>query len=307
MTPAEKRTARHAEQVQRLEDASRAVLESDGFRAFMRARRAFHSYSFHNQLLIAFQRPTVAGEPSADACTHVAGFNAWKKLDRNVKKGAKGIRIAAPMVIRPKSEKVDGQVRETGESDAPRVLFKVVSVFDISQTEGEPLPEPPSVGFPIGGDRHADAFDRLAMWAADKVDGLGLRIEEKDLSGHAASGWYDANAREIVVDSTLTVDERLRILTHECAHALGVGYEQYGRDRAEVIVETATTVALDALGFDTSGASVSYVASYGESEDLAALRSDLAKIDELATKLETACGVSMDTETAYADREKVPA
>ena len=91
---------RRKEQVRQLEAATREVMTSEGFQRWIETRRSFHDYSIGNQLLIAMQPPTVAGEAVADHATRVAGFNAWKKLDRSVVKGAKGIRILAPIKIK---------------------------------------------------------------------------------------------------------------------------------------------------------------------------------------------------------------
>ena len=99
-----------------------------------------------------------------------------------------------------------------------------------------------------------------------------------------------------MVDDSVSTDEQVRTLTHELAHALGVGYREFGRERAEVIVEAATTVALESLGFDTRGESLPYIAEWGHRENLASLREDLALIDELATRLEKAAGVGVQSE-----------
>jgi antirestriction protein ArdC len=284
------REEKHAEQVERLENATRKLMSEGGFRDYIRTRRAFHNYSLNNQLLIAMQQPTVNGEATADFATRVAGFNTWKKVDRKVRKGAKGLRIMAPMVF--KDTDADG-------AETRRVWFKVVSVFDVSQTDGAPLPEPPQ-SVSIAGRDHGELLHGLADLAA----ALGYSIDYRDLSQDAAGGWCDPVRNEIVVGDNVSTDEQVRTLTHELAHALGVGYQEYGRERAEVIVEAATTVALDSLGFDTSGESLPYIAEWGAREDLASLREDLAKIDELATRLEDAAGVSTD---ADAQREQVPA
>lgn len=274
---------RHADQVQRLEDATRELMSEDGFRRYIETRQAFHQYSLNNQLLIAHQQPTVGNEPSADFATQVAGFNAWKKLDRHVVKGARGIRILAPMIFKD-------QDAETGE-EIKRVWFKAVSVFDVSQTDGAELPEALERKS-IAGHIHAELLDGLGKLA----DEIGFEVSYRDLSDRPMGGWCDPVKREVVIDDSESTDEQVRTLTHELAHALGVGYQEFGRERAEVIVEAATTVALESLGFDTSGESLPYIAEWGHREDLASLREDLALIDELATRLEDAAGVGIQTE-----------
>jgi N-terminal domain of anti-restriction factor ArdC len=275
---------KRAEQVKRLEDATRELMSEDGFRRFIETRQAFHQYSLNNQLLIAHQRPMVGEEPSAEFATRVAGFHTWKSLDRSVVKGAKGIRILAPMTFKD-------QDAETGE-ETQRVWFKSVAVFDVSQTDGADLPQAPE-RVSIAGHVHAELLDGLGALA----DELGVAVDYRDLSDRAMGGWFDPIKREIVVDDSVSTDEQVRTLTHELAHALGVGYAEYGRERAEVIVEAATTVALESLGFDTSGESLPYIAEWGHREDLASLREDLALIDELATRIEDAAGVSVEEAT----------
>jgi antirestriction protein ArdC len=275
------RQAKHREQVERLESATRELMSEAGFRRYIETRQAFHQYSLNNQLLIAYQQPTVGDEPTAEFATQVAGFNAWKKLDRSVVKGAKGIRILAPMIFKD-------QDAETGE-ETKRIWFKAVSVFDVSQTDGAELPDAPERKS-IAGHIHADLLTGLEALAAE----LGVSVDYRDLSDRQMGGWFDPIKDEIVVDDSVSTDEQVRTLTHELAHALGVGYQEFGRERAEVIVEAATTVALESLGFDTSGESLPYIAEWGHREDLASLREDLAKIDELATRIEDAAGVGVE-------------
>src|SRR6266446_241270 len=108
---------------ERLAEAVEKLADSDTFAAWLRARGAFHDYSFNNTLLIVSQRP--------DA-TQVAGYKTWQKLGRQVRKGEHGIRILAPCVVK----------RETDSGEETRsMFFRTVSVFDVSQTDGEPLPE----------------------------------------------------------------------------------------------------------------------------------------------------------------------
>src|SRR5215211_5436970 len=111
-----------------LERAVEGIQDSDTFRAYLTAQARFHHYSWGNVLLILSQSP---------AATSVAGYRTWQSLDRQVKRGEKAIRIIAPAYYKKKERD-----EQTGE-DIERAVtfFRGASIFDISQTEGEPLPE----------------------------------------------------------------------------------------------------------------------------------------------------------------------
>jgi antirestriction protein ArdC len=242
------------------------MLSSEGWRRFAETRASFHRYSLGNCQLIAYQRP--------DA-TQVAGFKAWQELGRQVRKGERSIRILAPMVVKD---------RDAENDDATRVVFRAVAVFDVSQTDGEPLPEAPRD--PITGDSHAGYVTRLEQYARS----LGYTVEREALD--SAGGYCDHKRRRIVVSSNVdSANAHVRVLVHELSHALGVGYAEYGREVAEVIVETATVIVCGSIGLDTSGESIPYIAGWGE-QDLDAIKRHAAKVDEIARTLETVCEVS---------------
>lgn len=266
--------SRHQDARERLEQAVETLAGSEGWRAWVRTRAAFRRYSFHNTLLIAMQRP--------DA-THVAGYRTWQRLGRQVRRGEKGIAIFAPMTYKPKDS--DGQ-----ETEAARTFFRVVHVFDVSQTFGDPLPEPPRE--PISGESHAELLPRLERHAS----GIGYEVSYEP-TGSTALGYCDELARRIVVAPDQPANARVRTLVHELAHALGVGYEEYGREAAEVIVESAATIACASAGLDTSGESVPYIAVWGDGAT-DKLRVYAAKVDELAGELERACGVEQEQAAA---------
>ena len=261
------RDGRRAEQRVLVEQACRELLSSEGWRRFAETRAAFHRYSFGNCMLIAMQRPDAV---------QVAGFKAWQSLGRQVRKGERAIRILAPMTMKER----DTRDAETGESFT---IFRAVPVFDIAQTDGEALPQAPRE--PITGDSHAHYVPTLEAFAGS----IGYAVGSAALEH--AGGYCDQHARRIVISSAIAAaNGRVRVLVHELAHALGVGYKEYGREVAEVIVETATVVVCGALGLDTSGESIPYIAGWGE-QDLDAIRRHAEKVDEIARTLETACGV----------------
>ena len=289
ITDAERAERRSADR-ERLEQAARALLSSDGWQRWVRVRstNGLSRYSFGNQLLIAMQRPDAS---------YVAGFRAFLQLDRCVRKGERSIRIMAP--VPPRKQKDDeAKEPEAGEETHRRGMrFRAVSVFDVSQTDPlpgtDPVPlDPPS--HPIEGDSHVHLLAPLRTLAGE----LGYSVDVRHLDG-SAGGWCDAKERLIVVNECLAPNAQVRVLVHEIAHALGVGYEDYGRRRAEVLVDTVTFIVCGSVGLDVSASSVPYVTGWGEGGELDAIRTYAETIDALARRIE-------DTLTAQAD-EKVGA
>jgi antirestriction protein ArdC len=261
------RAAKHAEARNAIESATRALLTSDGWRRWAETRTAFHSYSWGNCALIAMQRPEA---------TQVAGFRRWQELGRQVRKGERSIKIMAPMSVKREDDHGDDEVV---------TFFRAVPVFDIAQTDGDPLPQAPRE--PITGDSHAEHIPALEAHAQS----LGYAVERRELP-NGAGGYCDAQRHVIAISTSHTsANAVVRVLVHELAHAHGVGYRDYGRDGAEVIVETAAVIVCGALGLDTSGESIPYIAGWGEASDLAAIKTHAATVDEIATALEKAVGV----------------
>jgi antirestriction protein ArdC len=275
-TDAERAARRQADR-DRLEQAARALLTSEGWQRWVRVRstNGLARYSFGNQLLIAMQRP--------DA-TYVAGFRAFLELNRCVRKGERAIRILAPMSVRDRDrDACEGEAQRESEQPA-RTVFRAVPVFDVSQTD--PLPDKEPVALdpprqPIQGATHAHLLTPLDQLAAE----LGYSVDRRRLDG-PADGWCDSRKHEIVVNDELSANAQVRVLVHEIAHALGVGYGEYGRRRAEVLVDTVTYVVCGSVGLDTSVSSVPYVAGWGESGELDAIRGYAETIDKIARRIE---------------------
>jgi len=222
MTDADKQARRAADRDQ-LEQAARRLLTSQGWQDWIRVRAAngLARYSLRNQLLLAIQ--------SDGTATFVAGFRAWLKLDRCVRKGEKALRILAPMTIRDKNA-------DPTDPDARRVLFKTVPVFDIRQVDPLPDRQPPPLqppSQPITGDSHQHLLAPLTALACE----LGYTVDVRPLDG-PVGGWCDADRRQIVLDAGLPANGRVRVLVHELAHALGLGYAELGREQAEVLVDS---------------------------------------------------------------------
>ena len=260
--------ARRAVERERVDAACKALLTSEGWSRWVRARSVFRSYSFNNQLLIALQAP--------DA-TRVAGFQAWRKLGRQVRKGETSIRIYAPMPYR--KELKPGE-EETG------VRFRAVPVFDLAQTDAvagvEQLPlEPP--GQPVTGDSHASLIPRLCDHAAE----LGYTVRFEPTHGH--DGYCSRSKRVIGVNSELAPNGRLRVLVHELCHTHDAGYDTYERAACEVIVDCATHVVCTSVGLDVSADTIPYIAGWAEQDDaISAITRFAGVIDELCKELEAA-------------------
>jgi hypothetical protein len=277
-TEESRRAERRRADRERIEQAARCLLSSEGWQRWVRVRatNGLARYSLHNQLLIAMQRP--------DA-TYVAGFRAFLALNRCVQKGEKAIRILAPMKL-PAALDSATERPEPDASPQRRIVFRAVPVFDVSQTDPLPGKDPVPVDSPaepVCGDSHTHLLPTLSALAAE----LGYSVSTRPLDG-SAEGWCDARRREIVVSERLPANAQVRVLVHEIAHALGVGYKQYGRSRAEVIVDTVTFIVCGSIGLDTSGSSVPYVAGWGEDGALEAIRSYAQTIDEIARRIEDA-------------------
>jgi hypothetical protein len=271
----EERARRRAEDRERLEQAARALLSSDGWRDWVRvrSRNGLARYSVGNQLLIAMQAP---------GASFVAGFHAWHELGRTVRKGERGIRILAPVPIKDR-DTAEKPTSETSDEARVRTLFKSVAVFDVDQTQPldgqEPVPlEAPRE--PITGDSHALLLEPLTELAAE----LDYRVDIRELPG-PGGGWCDAGQKLIVVDAGLPANARVRVLVHELAHALGIGYEGLGRERAEVMVDCVTYIVCGQLGLDTAGESIPYVAGWGEDGALDAIQAYAQQIDDVARRI----------------------
>lgn len=250
-----------------LKQAVSQLFNEESFRRWLTVRAKFHRYSFSNSLLIAAQRP--------DA-TMVAGYQAWKqKFGRQVRRGEKAIRIFAPIVV----TRTD---RETQERTRVVVGFRSACVFDISQTDGDPLPEPPAC-VEHEGDELAAHLPALETHAR----ALGYTIHYETLDG--TLGYCDFRAQRIAVDDRLAGNARVATLVHELAHAHGLGYLEFGRAHCEVIVEATTAIVLGTLGFDPTAFSVPYIAGWAEDDaGLEALERFATTIDDTARKLEHA-------------------
>jgi len=215
-----------------LERGIAATLTGDGFAHYLRAMRRFPTYSPNNVALIHAQRP--------DAI-RVAGYRAWQALGRQVRKGEHGIRIIAPCRTRVETE-------EEGRATAIVTGFTVRTVFDLAQTEGEPLPLPPIHGMLTGDLAKADVVrTELTAW----LQSQGATVTYRDTG--RVYGYYLPRTREIAVHRDLTGVREVKTLVHEAAHFAADHHSGVQWKDAETVAESAAYVVLAHFGLDTSG------------------------------------------------------
>jgi len=185
--------------IEQLANETDAARQSQLFRDYLRTSAAFWDYSWHNQMLIWKQKPDAS---------FVGGFNTWFKCGRYVRKGEKGIAILAPMFFKDKRQMPDGS-----EAETQRIWFKVVYVFDISQTDGTSLRDLPTKSV---GERGQDMLSRLHRFAESR--GIAVRFVEK-CSLNGAAGTSKGTEIEIRTSET-DVTTQAATLAHEIAHSL---------------------------------------------------------------------------------------
>lgn len=269
------RNERQRAVLQQLEEGTEAILTSEGFASYLRMLARFHSYSFTNVILIHLQAPEA---------TLVNSYRRWQELGRQVKKGERGIKIFFPMFALREEENEDGDVERR------RVLtgFGIGSVFDLAQTEGEPLPEPPVITELTGTDDVATAVNlKLSRFLIDE----GLTLSSEEMHG-GKRGYWHPGGRKIALRKPETVSPfavgPTRTLCHEAAHYLADHRGQVDRDDAECVAEGAAYVTMHHFGLDTGLTSFPYLA--GWAKDRAVLRRNLAEIQGIADRLIGAIG-----------------
>ena len=262
-------THRHPELLEKLAEGIGNLTSSEQWQRHLDVQSRFHRYSFGNVLLIAAQRPEA---------TQVAGFNAWRKLNRSVRKGEKAIWILAPMVYRTSDTHAD--------NDDERVIrgFKFVPVFDLAQTDGDALP---AVCHQLDGDDPAGHYAQLVSVAQS----IGFTVEDHELAG--PNGDCCHSERRIRVEARNMPVQRVKTLAHELGHAiLHEPGEDRPRSRAllELEAESVAYVVCQNLSIETSDYSFGYVATWagGGSEAREAIKAYGTRIQRAADQILTA-------------------
>lgn len=263
---------RTADALKTLEEGILKLVESGEWTRYLKMQAAFHNYSFANTMLILAQCP--------DA-TRVAGFKSWQKLGRQVRKGEKALWLLAPRTFKPKPD-ADAADEGAGEEVEPSksivVSFRPVPVFDVSQTDGEYLPNPV---MKLQGD-DGGLIARVKTWA----EAWGCPVTIADIEG-SANGFYEPDRHAIIVRAGMPPAQQLKTLIHELAHAhLHRDIEVYRAHRADAELEAESTayVVLNHYGIDAGSYSFGYVTSWksGGDEAIASLKACAKRIQTTA-------------------------
>ena len=270
----------------RLETGIQELFDSDRYKAYLTTMAKFHNYSFNNTLLIAMQGGQL-----------VAGFNKWKDtFHRTVKKGEKGIKILAPAPykVKQKMEKLDEQGKPVLDKDGKPLTeektvqipaFKVVSVFDVSQTEGEPLPSIAVNELSGSVQDYQDFFKALEQASP-------VPIGFEDIEG-GAHGYFHLLDNRIAIQEGMSQLQTIKTAIHEIAHAKlhaidPTDPEQTNRPDSrtrEVQAESVAYAVCQHYGLDTSEYSFGYVAGWSSGRELAELKASLEIIRNAAHEL----------------------
>ena len=297
---AEKQTSkdRMREIVDSIENGIKELFESDKYRKYLATMSRFHRYSVNNTMLIYMQRP--------DA-THVAGFNKWRdQFGRNVLKGEKGIRIIAPTPYKKKVE----EIKTDPETNAPVLdadgkaiieekeiripMFKVVSVFDVSQTYGKPLPQ---LAADLSGNVQQYEVFMEALRRASPVP-MEIKPVARD-----TDGFFSIKAQSITIRAGMSEVQTVCAAVHEIAHAKLHDYEhmteladdgetilvpgEKSRNTEEVEAESISYAVCQYYGIETGENSFGYIATWSKGKELKELRASLETINKTASELIT--------------------
>ena len=295
-----------------IETGIKELFESDKYKIYLQTMSRFHKYSFNNTMLIAMQKP--------DA-TLVAGFNKWRDgFSRHVKKGEKSIKIIAPTPykIKEQREKLDPQTKvpildasgkvQTEEVEIKIPMYRVVSVFDVSQTYGEPLP---TLASNLAGNvQHFEVFMEAIKRTAP------VPIEIKSLP-EDTDGYYHTEDKRITIREGMSEVQTVSAAIHEVAHSLLHNKETEkelqsqqvenskpitpkSRNTEEVEAESISFAVCNYYGIQTAENSLGYIASWSKVKELAELRASLETINKTSSELIT----GIDTHFAEIVKER---
>ena len=260
----EERTAEMEQITNQLEEGVKKFFTSETYKDYLKTMSRFHNYSFNNVLLIALQRPSAS---------LVAGYTTWKNLNRYVLRGEKGIRILAPA---PFKQKVELEVidpltnrvtKETVERTVP--VYKPTYVYDVNQTDGEPLTLPQV--FDLKGS--VDGYEILRE-AAERIAPVPVYYEKND---GEAKGYFSPGDEKIVIQNDLSELQTVKTLLHEVTHSILHNKEKMidgpkNSKTKEVEAESAAFTVCTHLGLDTSDYSFPYIGLWASGMEMIELR-----------------------------------
>ena len=280
-----------------IEQGIKELFESEKYMDYLRTMSRFHSYSTNNIMLIHMQMPHAS---------HVAGFNKWKnQFGRHVKKGERSIKIIAPTPFKKKVEEIkrdpdtkapvldqDGKaILEEKEIQIP--MFKVVSVFDVSQTEGKPLPQ-------LASDLKGDVQNyEIFMEALRRSSPVPMKVAPiRD----SADGFFSADTQSITLREGMSEVQTVSAAVHEITHAKLHNYEKErlaaakgdetkeppkpkDRRTEEVEAESVSYSVCQYYGIQTGENSFGYIASWSKGKELPELKASLDTINKTASSL----------------------
>ena len=279
---------------EKLEQGIQDLVHSEAFQKYLNTMSKFYNYSYNNTLLIAMQKPEAS---------YVAGFHAWQRdFERHVKKGEKGIKIIAPRTIKKlvKREQVDPVTRKViknqdGNPKKEKVEvqmpgFQVVTVFDISQTEGKELPS-------IGTNELCGNVQDYPFFIKTLEQVSPVPVEHEKIES-GAKGYYHVQDKKIVLQEQMSEMQTVKTLIHEIAHAmlhnreavLVEGIEEddkKNRRTKEVEAESVAYTVCQRYGIDTSEYSFAYIAGWSSGMELKELKQSMDTIQKTVSQLIT--------------------
>ena len=233
-----------------------SIESSDDWIRYLKFCSHFYNYSYNNIILIMMQRPNAS---------YVAGYTAWRKMNRYVRKGEKGIGILCPCIRKVETFAEPDDTKVYNDMEAEKEVKKVISgfkvgyVFDLSQTEGDDSMLPVLVTGLVGDSEQEQAiYEALLKYVSNQY-----QVEE--VAGISAKGSYNIETQVITVRSDLQYQQKIKSLLHEFSHAIDFSLHPdmtIARNKRELIAESCAFVVCLRLGIDTSSYSFSYLKSW---------------------------------------------
>ena len=238
---------------QLLKDGVKDYFQSDTYKQYLTTMSKFHNYSPRNIQLILMQNPEAS---------HVASFKKWKdEFERSVNKGEKSLRIFAPITLKRRDPKTNEPLLDENGNEQTFMSFKLVPVFDVSQTNGKELPKPI---YELEGTY--EDYGNLYKSAKEVSEANGVPLSfSKDTKG--SNGFYSVNNNEIVIKQGMSEQQTLKTIFHEMAHSDLHNMEKLQetplkRSTAELQAESVAFVVASHYGLDTSEYSFGYLATW---------------------------------------------